>query len=212
MKKPTILIPGERARFDNYRLAVEAAGGIPLFFAGGPAPDCDGLLLCGGGDVEPWRYGQKNTSSSELEPHRDTVELTLLEHFAVTKKPVLGVCRGMQLMNVYFGGELIQDIPGHSCFGTRDRLHHTRISHSFLEQLYGKTAIVNSAHHQAVSRLGARLTAVQWSPDGRVEGICHEALPVWGVQWHPERMRGRHSVQGAADGDRVFRVFVSSCR
>ncbi len=207
MKKPRILIPGEAGLFGNYRAAIVAAGGTPIF--GWEMGDCYGLLLCGGGDVEPWRYGQENTASCDLEPERDAEELRLLDEFAAEKRPVLGICRGMQLINVYFGGTLAQHMEGHSRVNGADRLHRTRICGGFLRELYGGKAIVNSAHHQCLDRLGTEVAALQWAPDGVAEGICHQRLPVWGVQWHPERLR--RQTGGTADGGRVFSAFVERC-
>ena len=105
-------LPGQ---YINYERALEIAGGRPL-----ASPDlrdavrCAALLLPGGGDMEPRRYGQANTASRGLEPERDTGELFLLEQFIMEKKPVLGICRGLQVLNVFFGGTLIQDLPGHT--------------------------------------------------------------------------------------------------
>ena len=211
MERTEIIIAGERERFANYGAAVEEAGGVPVFCRTGELRWGSGLLLCGGGDVEPWRYGQENTGSHDLEPERDGWELELLEEFTAAGKPVLGVCRGMQLINVYFGGTLTQNIEGHSRCGGADRLHGTRIGGGFLRELYGGEMIVNSAHHQCLDRPGAEIEVLQWAPDGTAEGICHRSLPVWGVQWHPERMR-QSGEACAADGGRVFRAFVERCR
>ena len=107
-----VCIPGDAGTYRNYRAAVQKAGGIPCFHT---APKvCDCLLLPGGGDLEPWRYRQANTASRNLEPDRDALEWSLLAHFLSRKKPILGVCRGMQVINVFFGGDLVQDWPGHS--------------------------------------------------------------------------------------------------
>lgn len=176
---------GEAARYQTYQAAVERFGGT-LRFSGDPA-FCDFLLLPGGGDLEPWRYGQHNTASLGLEPERDTAELALIERFLSWGKPVFGVCRGMQTLNVYFGGTLFQDISGHSATDGRDGQHEVRTVGP-LKALCGERSVVNSAHHQAVDRLGTELEAVQWAPDGIVEALCHKSLPVWGVQWHPERL------------------------
>lgn len=201
-----IFIFGKEKQYINYRRAVETAGGQAFFSdTPGPAMDCAGLLLPGGGDLEPWRYGQPNTASRELEPERDAAELLLLERFTAAGKPVLGICRGLQTINVFFGGTLIQDLPGHSAVDGADRRHGVRTADSFLRRICGEEAVVNSAHHQAVDRLGQGLEAVQWAPDGVVEAAEHRTLPVWGVQWHPERLPGEL-------GRRLFEAFLERCR
>lgn len=187
----TVYVWGEADRFGNYRRWVEAAGGRPVFGRefSGQGTEWDALLLPGGGDLEPWRYGQKNTASRGLEPERDEAELRLLQEFTAAGKPVLGVCRGLQTINVFFGGTLLQDIPGHNALedGT-DRLHRVRAAASPLSAPCGERLSVNSAHHQAADRMGSGLRAVQWTEDGVVEALCHARLPVWAVQWHPERL------------------------
>ena len=201
----SVYIPGESSKFSRYAAAVEQAGGCPVFGSASDGEHCDALLLPGGGDLEPWRYGQENTASRGLEPERDALELHLLERFTRQKKPVLGICRGLQTINVFFGGDLIQDVPGHSTINGADRLHPTRAAeHSFLRTLYGEAPLVNSAHHQVIGRLGSGLEAVQWAEDSVVEAVCHRQLPVWAVQWHPERICGA----GTADGGALFRAFL----
>lgn len=202
----TIFIPGETDRYVNYCKAVENAGGRAVFSSDWEeAASCQGLLLPGGGDLEPWRYGQHNTASRGLEPERDQAELALLEQFTAVGKPVLGICRGLQTINVFFGGTLVQDLPGHNALEDGDRHHHVRTAASFLRQICGEEATVNSAHHQAVDRLGQGLTAVQWARDGVVEALEHRTLPVWGVQWHPERLPGEL-------GRQLFDAFLERCR
>ena len=195
-----VYIWGESERYRNYRRAVEAAGGVVQFY--GDPEKCGALLLPGGGDLEPWRYGQANTASHGLEPARDTAELELLDRFLTRKKPVLGICRGIQTINVFFGGTLAQDWPGHSAVSGADRYHRVRTIASPLREICGDKCIVNSAHHQILDRVGAGLRVVQWAPDGVPEAVCHAALPVWGVQWHPERLE-------AAVGMALMRAFLS---
>lgn len=210
---PTLFVCGRRDRYPNYAAALAAAGGLLRFSEDiTDAADCDGLLLPGGGDLEPWRYGQNNAASRDLEPRRDAAELALLERFTAAGKPVLGICRGLQAVNVFFGGTLIQDLPGHSAVRGRDRLHAVCTGPGPLARLWGERPMVNSAHHQAADRLGAGLRAVQWAPDGTVEALVHETLPVWAVQWHPERLAGPFSVAGTADGGRLLAAFVELCR
>lgn len=210
---PVLFGYGRRACWPNYVRAVAAAGGELRFSLDlREAAGCGGLLLPGGGDLEPWRYGQPNTASRGLEPERDEAELELLERFTALGRPVLGICRGLQAINVFFGGTLIQDLPGHGAVGGRDRLHVVRAVPGAFGRLWGERPVVNSAHHQAVDRLGAGLRAIQWAPDGTVEALAHRALPVWAVQWHPERLTGPLAVAGTADGGVLLRTFLAMCR
>ena len=201
----TVYIWGEATRYENYRRAVEAAGGTVRF--GGTPEGCDALLLPGGGDMEPWRYGQSNTASRGLEPERDTAELMLLERFTAAGKPVLGICRGIQVINVFFGRTLCQDLPGHSAVDGHDSFHTVRTARSPLLAVCGPLCRVNSAHHQAADAPGRGLRAVQWAEDGAVEAVCHDCLPVWGVQWHPERIWDIE-----ASSAKVFEAFLAVCR
>lgn len=203
---PSVFVFGTEGRYTNYKRAVEAAGGRIRFSADlSDAQDCRALLLPGGGDLEPWRYGQRNTGSKDLEPERDEAEFRLLEQFTAAGKPVLGICRGVQTINVWFGGTLKQDLPGHRAIGGADSFHRVHTEPSFLSDICGTDCVVNSAHHQAADRLGRGLRAIQWSEDGVTEGLFCPETPVWGVQWHPERLPG-------ASGARLFRAFLACCR
>lgn len=128
----------------------------------------------------PWRYGQENTFSRDLDGERDSMEFAFLKQAVSAGKPVLAICRGMQVVNVFFGGTLCQDLPGHSRLsGGIDRLHYARTAPSFLTPLYGAAQIINSAHHQAAACLGNGLRAVQWAPDGTVEALEHTSMPIY---------------------------------
>lgn len=204
----TVYIWGSPERFANYRRWVESAGGRAVFgnAAGEREARWDALLLPGGGDLEPWRYGQENAASRNLEPERDEAELRLLQFFTAAGKPVLGVCRGLQTINVFFGGTLVQDVPGHGAWEGGDRIHGVGAAPSPLRVLCGERAAVNSAHHQAADRLGSGLRAVQWAEDGVVEALRHQRLPVWAVQWHPERLGDRSL------GRRLMEAFLDLAR
>lgn len=194
----------------SYIAAIERAGGIPLHIGDVRNPrdldailgQCDGLLLPGGGDIHPLRYGEAGTEKlSEVEEWRDEVELHLLQEACTRGIPVLGICRGMQLMNVYFGGTLYQDIATehpdallHTAQSPdRSRGSHTvRVSQAstFARLVPEETFVVNSVHHQGVKTLGKELRVAATAPDGLVEAIEYSDHPfLLGVQWHPEELR-----------------------
>ena len=207
---------GAVALLENYVKALTAAGMEPVVSDTlAPAAGCAGLLLPGGYDSDPALYGQENVACRNIDRDRDEKELALLHYFCCARKPVLGICRGCQLMNFALGGDLIQDLPTkehHVDLEDKDQLHETEVApDAFLAALYGRRAVVTSAHHQAVGRLGVGLRAVAWAPDGVVEAIAHVSLPLWGVQWHPERQAFERARLGAADGEKLFGAFCALC-
>ena len=207
---------GADALLENYVKALTAAGMEPVVSDTlAPAAGCAGLLLPGGYDSDPALYGQENVACRNIDRDRDEKELALLHYFCCARKPVLGICRGCQLMNFALGGDLIQDLPTkehHVDLEDKDQLHETEVApDAFLAALYGRRAVVTSAHHQAVGRLGVGLRAVAWAPDGVVEAIAHVSLPLWGVQWHPERQAFERARLGAADGAKLFGAFCALC-
>ena len=207
---------GAVALLENYVKALTAAGMEPVVSDTlAPAAGCAGLLLPGGYDSDPALYGQENVACRNIDRDRDEKELALLHYFCCARKPVLGICRGCQLMNFALGGDLIQDLPTkehHVDLEDKDQLHETEVApDAFLAALYGRRAVVTSAHHQAVGRLGVGLRAVAWAPDGVVEAIAHVSQPLWGVQWHPERQAFERARLGAADGAKLFGAFCALC-
>ncbi len=177
----------------------------------------DGLLLPGGWDVNPSRYGKNLIPQETVDDDLDEIQFAVLESFLDAGKPVLGICRGHQLLNVAFGGTLIQDLPGaeyhRSLPGGADNVHPvSTVPGSFLYPFYGPSCIVNSSHHQGIDLPAKGFRVVMRSEDGVVEAIEHESLPVWGVQWHPERMCFAHQRNDTADGSAVFRFFLDRCR
>ena len=172
----------------------------------------DALVLPGGADIDPALFGEENRGSKLIERERDLRQLEILDLFVKAKKPVLGVCKGHQLLNVYFGGKLCQHIPEHEVhewIGT-DQAHMSRcLPDCFLAEIYGGTEFpINSAHHQAVIVPADGFNPIQWAPDGVLEAMVHESLPITGLQWHPERMCLRHRREDTVDGLPVFRWFL----
>lgn len=216
MKQPKILLSGT-TKFENYTAAVENVGGIaqgaylPVY-----SPEYDGLILCGGGDVEPKYYNEEITESKGIDDDRDRAELALIKAFVEAGKPVLGICRGHQILNVYFGGSLHQHMPETPVHrsGTKEDLVHpvTATQEGVVGTLYGESFTVNSFHHQAVKELGKGLVATAFWQDTYVEAFQHETLPVFGVQWHPERLCCSHARPDAIDGTKIFEYFIALCK
>lgn len=194
-----------------YLRAVECAGGMGrAVWLPVPEPEWDGLILAGGGDVEPGLYGQENCGSIGLDPARDWAELSLLDAFAADRKPVLGICRGQQLVNVWAGGSLCQDLGEKNAvhrWNNGDRMHSVSTEAGLVRALYGPELWVNSAHHQSVERVGQGFRVTALSPDGVVEAMEHRFLPILTTQFHPERMTGER----VAEGMRLFRWFLARC-
>lgn len=179
--------------------------------------ECDGLLLPGGADINPKLYGQERCEAcgkpNEL---RDAAEMKMLEVFLPTNKPILCICRGMQLLNVYFGGTLHQDLKKlqvckHRDFRSRRKGKHPvkLLSRMKLGKILGEEIVtVNSMHHQAVNQVGLGLNVSAVSGDGFVEGLELYLHPFCiGVQWHPE-----HMAQDDPKQQKLFDAFVSACK
>lgn len=201
----------------HYLQALEALGAKPEWQYM-PKPDltCDGLLICGGPDIHPSNYGQECGGAVEMVPERDAAELELIRAFSEAGKPVFGICRGMQLINVFFGGDMIQDLGSelnvfHKSIEL-DQVHALRTAEdSIIRDLYGEVFTSNSYHHQAVARIGKGLRATAWAEAGFPEAIEHETLPMFAVQFHPERMTGELLRPDAVDGGKLFRHFLELC-
>ena len=174
--------------------------------------DFDGLLLPGGGDIAPLFYHQKNYGSRNICITEDIIQLLMFHRFYEQKKPILGICKGMQLMNVALGGNLYQSLQAEDlhAWHNQDRYHKTTLlPGSILHSLYGKNIVINSAHHQAIQTLGENLIATQYAFDGTIEGIEHNSLPILGVQWHPERLCSSDHSNNCACGIPLFKWFAS---
>lgn len=209
-----ILIAGYPELTKNYEDAVRALGSCPVTTL--HVPDTAayaGLILPGGGDIDPKLFGQLKSGSRIIDPELDRLQLAILKSFVKDKKPVLGICKGMQLINIFFGGDIYQHLSAYERhqYDGQDKIHKTSaLTGSLLCQLYGKTFVVNSAHHQGVDTPGRGIRYIQSCNDGVIEGLCHTYLPVIGVQWHPERMCFQHKRQDTADGSVLINTFLLS--
>jgi len=183
---------------------------------------CDGLLLTGGEDVFPGIYGSEEDTArcGTINFYRDTLEINLVYIALEMKMPIFGVCRGEQLLNVVFGGELFIDIPQdfdsailHRCDDYLTCFHMVYVEqNSFLHTLCNcDSALVTTNHHQAVSMLGPDLAANAYAPDGLKEGVelaDREGQPfILAVQWHPERMEAENPLSGP-----LAEAFLMSCK
>ncbi len=212
----------------SYPAAIAQAGGLPVLLPltgsgaaiGYYAAMCDGLLLSGGDDIDPSAYGEAQSwRCGTVNPPRDAFELALCREFLRLRKPILAICRGIQLLNVALGGTLYQDLQSE----LPDSLAHQQkqlpryTSHpatiaegSLLSGICGTEAIaVNSHHHQAVAIPGHGLTITATAPDGVIEAIELPGHPFClGVQWHPERLWDQPDTKIHA---RLFTAFVEAC-
>ena len=210
MKK--ILIAGEPDKTKNYENALRGLGAVPITSLHVPSPsDYDGLVLPGGGDIDPRLFGQLPRGTRAFDPELDRLQLAILKAFVLDRKPVLGICKGMQLINIFFGGDMVQHLPaaGNHEYREGDQLHDTiACEGSILKRLYGGHFRVNSAHHQGVDIPGRRIIYTQHAGDGVVEALEHEYLPIIGVQWHPERLCFSLRRADAVDGSILLECFI----
>jgi len=211
-------------------LAITRAGAVPLMvyraehrledlgiWAQTLVGRIDGLVLSGGQDIGPETYGDTLLDPRWVgDPHRDTFELALYRAAVALGKPVLGICRGAQLIGVAEGGTLWQDLPSLRGAQTPTLLHRDQalydglqhgldFDHPFLERLFdGEPRVVNSVHHQALHQVPPSLTVLATAPDGVPECYVRGDAWVLALQWHPEWMTSKPA-------ERVFETFVAAC-
>lgn len=209
----------------GYMKGIELAGGIPVMLPLTSDRDAiaqivdgmDGFILTGGDDVAPALYGEEMLPEcDECCAERDEMERILFPMALEKNKSVLGICRGLQLMNVLLGGTLYQDLATQHPSQIVHRQHApydvpvhdvTLVEGTPLMQLLSKSRLgVNSCHHQAIKTLAPSLQAMAWSPDGLIEAVyMPEKRFVWGMQWHPE-----FAYKVSEDSKKIFNAFVGS--
>ncbi len=201
----------------TYSAAVAAAGGVPVLVSDPKAFDryaslSDGLILTGSLSFcpDPERRGEVGKAESTERPVFDAA---LLDAFVKAGKPVMGICLGLQCINLYFGGTLVDG------FKFKDGIEHMMCAHACLagkdsvtRPLFGAEFKINSRHNRKIDTLAPGLIATAYSPDGVIEEIKHESLPIWAFEWHPERMRGDHrEPPDGPDTTPLFRWFNEIC-
>lgn len=207
----------------DYISAIERAGGRAILFPVSKIEEnldffidmCDAFVFAGGPDIEPVRYGEKKSEKCfDTVPERDDFEFFVFPRVLASGKPLLGICRGSQLMNTALGGTLYQDIPTQVASevahreGGRDTRHEMNIIKGTpLYDIIGRERInINSYHHQAVKELGRGIIAMADADDHIIEAICIEGHRfAIGLQWHPERMKNEH-------GDAIFSALIQACK
>lgn len=209
---------------DYYGKAIGAVGGIPILL---PVTGeerlltayeefLDGLLLTGGADLDPQLFGEEPLKGlGTINPKRDFFELELCKRFLVNQKPILGICRGLQVLNVAAGGTLFQDIFSqipksiqHQQKAPKNYPSHSIViqGSSLLQGLLKASSLrVNSFHHQAVKTVAEGFQGVAWASDGVIEAIEKEIGFAVGVQWHPERLWQEEETQ-----KRLFGTFIKA--
>lgn len=231
MNKPIILVssdsneqapknagaPRELRSPASYTRAVALAGGVPVIGGEQCAPElseiCDGLLLSGGPDIEPELFGEEVLNASvKTDPARTKYEYELIDEFLKQGKPIFGICRGSQVLNVYFGGNMYQDLVEQRNMNhmvPHIRHYVTANEGSILHRLFGASFRVNSTHHQAVKDLGKDIKATAFSEDGQlIEAWEHEKLPIFAVQFHPERLTNIMWDDRTPDFAPLFKYFI----
>ena len=210
-----------------YNKAIEMAGGIPFVIPYTESDEilthyaemCDGVLFSGGCDIEPQKYGEeKKEKCGNIQLFRDKLELEFFKKAFQAKNPIMGICRGVQLINVALGGTLYQDIPSEipSEIAHRQTEPRTMPSHEVnilsdtpLMELIGKERMsANSFHHQSIKALGEGLEVMALADDGIIEAIFYNGENyIFGYQWHPERL-----ATSDADNKALFENFIAAAR
>lgn len=212
---------------NDYIQSIIQAGGIPVILPIGLDSDVeqlakkiDGLVVTGGGDIDPILFGEEpHPKLGMISPGRDTFEIAMIEKMLVCNKPILAICRGIQILNIAVGGDMYQDIYSqiderllqHSQNAVRTHMSHyvTATENSLLAEIAGQSTFkVNSFHHQAVRHVPKPLVVSGVASDGIIEAIeSVEHAFVLGVQWHPEPL----AISGEISAKRIFSRFVESC-
>lgn len=213
----------------GYMEGILIAGGVPVILPLCDTEDelytayelCDGFLFTGGQDINPARYDEyKLEVCGVCNEVRDELEHTIFRRAYEEDKPILGICRGIQMINVELGGSLYQDLASQRQFTGEVRVEHKMkpshnrfihnveiVEHSALRELLQTDTIgVNSYHHQGIKSLGNDLEIMAYAPDGLIEAVrCKKKGFIWGIQWHPELLHKTDT-----NSMRIFKAFIEA--
>ncbi|ODU57619.1 MAG: hypothetical protein ABT01_01820 [Clostridium sp. SCN 57-10] len=203
-----------------YSAAIANAGAVPFLTTEHCAEEmaelCDALLLSGGDDVCPSLYNEEIFNDSvKPDPARTAYEVPLAKAFLAKGKPILTICRGFQLVNAIMGGNLYQDLVEQLGYvHMNGAIRHDIFAEegSRLHRIFGKQFKVNSTHHQAIRDLAPGFHVTARSIEGLIEGYEHDTLPIWGTQFHPERLTGIQYDGRTPDFAPYFKDFVDFVR
>lgn len=208
-----IAIIGREKQTRNYRLALTSFSiRHEVTLSVGRLSEFDALLLPGGGDIDPCLLNEPDSGSKNIDTELDIIQFQALDLFVKNQKPVLGICKGFQLIDLYFGAKLIQDLPlpsVHPVTETDEDSYHEVASAPLPVRSFPPHFTVNSAHHQGILQNGRGLLPFQTAPDGITEAVLHETLPILGYQWHPERMLLSENPAFQETGRLAFELFFS---
>lgn len=201
----------QEASHRRYRDALESVGAdLVVLHPGDPVPDdVDGVCISGGGDIEAARYGEADVACADVDPERDALEVEIAKAAIERDLPVLGICRGFQILNVVRDGTLVQDVPGHRPEEREGLVEHrdvaVRPGSRLAKATGGRPLTVNSRHHQAVTKdtLGRGLVPTVLVDDLIEAFELDDRRWVVGIQWHPER-----TSEVSTDARRIFDAFV----
>jgi putative glutamine amidotransferase len=204
--KPKLLLSLPASGGENYINAFETYGFVTESEYLPHNSECDGLVLCGGGDICPSYFGESSHGSNPPDLKRDKAELSIFERYYSSGKPIFGICRGIQLINVAMGGSLYQHLAeSRRHIGKEDICHPVINMHGTpIFEIFGAVMTVNSAHHQSCKILGRELSVSQMCGDV-IEGIFGKNII--GVQWHPERMTANFAKKELSDPAPLFDYF-----
>lgn len=212
-----VAIAGYEEKVKNYKAVLEHLGTeVIVSLDLDKIKECEYLILPGGGDINPSYYKENINGSNEPDDFLDSRQYDIIEYFVDNNKKIFGICRGLQFLNVYFGGSLYQDLDTKEFHIPLDEEKEIDNKHmvyalgnNFLSELYGNKFKINSWHHQGIKVLGEGFEVLLKSEDGVIEAIKHKEKNIIAMQFHPERMSLNYKKEDIVDGIKIFEYFLN---